>query len=263
MIVTVDQLKLIHYFYFVMGIFGLTNALFMGFGSPFLAIFLALYMVNSSVSWYIAHVARKKMSDYVVVNSLGFFISHTLLTILTVAGTTLIWVSEIITDVYLLSALLMTNYFVFFLAGLWYCLMRLDFVRDLFTIYDSYVFTKSKGFIIKVKDKYQAYFGRSLVTDEEIREYKYGTIKEVDGNLMSAWRNKSKTQYVLECLGRIELSMTSHALERLREKISFLRASAEGQNSIKRAEEQLREKERNMMEYEKAFYRKTGESELL
>lgn len=262
MIVDVKQLKLAHYFYFVMGIFGLTNAFFVGTGSPFMPIFLAFYTVNSAVGWYIAHVARRKMSDYVVVNSRGFFINHTLLTIATVAGTTLIWVSGVITDILLLNILIGVNYFALFLAGLWYCLMRLDFLRDLFTIYDNYIFAKSKGFIIRIKGKYRAYFGRTLVSDNDIREYRYGTIKEVDDNLVSAWKNKSKTKYVLECLGRIELSMASRGLEKMRERLTFLGSSAGDQGSIERADEQIREMERDIMEYEKEFYKRAGESGL-
>jgi hypothetical protein len=265
MIVTVNQLRLIHYFYFVMGIFGLANAIFMGFGSPFSMLFLAFYAVNSGISWYMAHVARRKMSSYVVVQSLGFFISHTILAVLTVGGTTLIWVSGIIPDIQLLSTLLTANYFAVFLAGLWYGLIRADFIRDLFTIYDSHIFKKAKAFIIRIKEAYCDFFGRQLVTVEEIRDYRYGTIGEVDENLISAWKNRKKLQYVLECLGRIELSMARHALQRLREKISFLRMTPGNENEkpIARAEGKLHDRENEILKYEKTFYRKTGESELL
>jgi len=265
MIVTVNQLKLIHYFYFAMGIFGLTNSVFMGFGSPLSMIFLAFYAVNSGVSWYMAHVARRKMSSYVVVQSLGFFINHAIVTVLTVGGTALIWVSGLIPDLHLLSTLLMANYFAMFLAGLWYGLIRADFIRGLFTVYDSYLFKKAKAFIIRIREAYWDFFGRQLVAEGEIQGYEYGTIREVDENLLSAWKNRKKLQYVLECLGRIELSMARHALQQLREKISFLRMTpgSEREKPIARAEGELQEKENEIMRYEKAFYRKTGESELL
>jgi hypothetical protein len=266
MIVTVNQLQLIHYYYFIMGIFSLTNAFFMGFGSPFSLIFLAFYTLNSLISWYMASVARKRMSDYVIVQSLRFFMTHTILTILTVGGTTLVWVSGLIPDIFLLNMLLMANYFVLFLAGLWYILTRTDFVGSLFTVYSSRLFRKSKGFIIRVKETYWDFFGRQLVTEEDIKNYKYGTISEVDENLISAWKNRGKLQYVLECLGRIELSLARHALQYLREKLSFLKtsqSSAENERLINRTESELSEKQRDIMEYEKAFYKKAGESQLL
>lgn len=265
MIVTVNQIKLIHYFYFVMGIFGFTNAIFIGFGSPFSVLFLAFYAVNSGISWYMAHVARKKMSSYVVVQSLGFFINHAILTVLAVGCTTLIWVSGLISDLYLLNTLLMANYFVVFLAGLWYVLIKADFIRELFKIYDSYLFKRAKAFIIKIKRAYWDFFGMQLVTDDEIQDYKYGTIGEVDENLISAWENRKKLQYVLECLGRIELSMARYALQQLRERISFLRMTPDNEqgNPIETAERELHDKENEIMKYEKAFYSKTGESKFL
>jgi hypothetical protein len=265
MIVTINHLKLIHYFYFFMGIFGLTNAIFMGIGTPFSMIFLAFYAVNSGVSWYMANVARKRMSDYVVVQSLGFFIKHSILTVLTVGGTTLLWFSEIITDLNLLSSLLTVNYFALFLAGLWYGLIRMGFVSSLFTIYDSYLFRKAKGFMIRIRKAYMDFFGRQLVTESEIRDYGYGTIKDVDENLISAWKNRNKLQYVLECMGRIELSMARHALQELRERIILLLTSLDDERSrlVKRAELELRYKEGEIRKYEKAFYLKSGESEFL
>lgn len=158
----------------------------------------------------------------------------------------------------------MTNYFVLFLAGLWYTLTMTDFVRDLFTIYDSYLFKKSKGFILKIRTAYWNYFGRQLVTEEDIRRYKYGAIQEVDENLISAWKNRKKLQYVLECLGRIELSMARHALQSLKEKISFMGISPEDMHgNLARAEGELHEKESDVIKYEEAFYKRAGESGLL
>ncbi len=50
MIVTVNQLRLIHYFYFIMGIFGLTNAFFVGIGTILSMPFLVFYALNSAIS---------------------------------------------------------------------------------------------------------------------------------------------------------------------------------------------------------------------
>lgn len=265
MIITVDQLKLIHYYYFIMGIFSLTNAFFLGFTNIFSVIFLVFYVLNSSISWYVAAVARNRMKDYIILNSLKFFINHSILTAITVAGTTLIWVSEIITDIFLLNTLLLVNYFVLFFAGIWYALTRTDFVRSLFTIYDNYMFSRSKNFIIKTKEKYWNYFGRHIVSKEEIKKYKYGTNPEVDDNLRSAWSNKGKKQYVLECLGRIELSLARQALDLIRDKVSMLKSastSVEDENLLNLNEKMMKDREEAIMEYEKEFYRKAGESEL-
>ncbi len=59
--------------------------------------------------------------------------------------------------------------------------------------------------------------------------------------------------------------MARHTLQQLRESISFLRMTPDNErgNSITRTERELHEKENEILKYEKAFYRKTGESELL
>jgi hypothetical protein len=266
MIITVDQLKLIHYYYFMMGIFSLTNAILLGFTNIFSFIFLGFYILNSSISWYMAAVARKKMKDYIILNSLRFFINHSILTVITVAGTTFVWVSEIITDIFLLNALLMANYFVLFLAGLWYVLTRTDFVRSLFTVYDNYIFSRSKNFIIGIKEKHWNYYGRQIVSKEEIKKYRYGTIPEVDDNLLSAWNNKGKKQYILECLGRIELALARQALDLIRDKVSTLKSTStnvEDENLLILNEKIMKDREEAIMEYEKEFYRKAGEGGLL
>jgi len=265
MIITPRQLKLIHYYYFAMGIFGLANAFFIGIGSPFSIIFLAFYVFNSAISWYIAHVARRKMSGYIVVQSIGFFIWHILLSVITVGMTTLVWMSGIIPEVGLLTAMMMANYFVLFMAGLWYLFTRTDFVSGLFTVYDTYLFKKSKEFMLRIKRKYRGFFGRDIVTDDEIRNYEYGTIQEVDDNLISAWKNKSKLQYVLECLGRIELSLARHVLQYLREELSSLRSSNDPDSIrlARRAEKEIADRSKDIAQFERNFYKKTGESEFI
>ena len=265
MIVTVEQLRAIHYFYFAMGIFGFANAFFVGLGSPLSMLFIAFYIVNSAVGWYMAYVARKRMAKLVVVQSRGFFITHTVLALLVAGLVSLIWASAAIPEIQILNMVLVANYFAAFLAGLWYAATRAEFVKDLFMIYDNYLFRKSKRFIITMKYAYRDFFGRQIVSDDEIRRYKYGTIEEVDDNLMSAWRNRKKIQYVLECLGRIELYIARHSIDLLKEKISFLITSPDSghRNQVGRVQRELRERERKILEYEKVFFHKTGDSEFL
>ena len=266
MIITIRQLKLIHYYYFAMGIFGLTNAILIGFGSIFSIIFIIFYVLNSGVSWYVALVARKKMTDYVIVQSLGFFVRHVAVSVLTVGATTLFWISGLVPDAGLLNTMLMANYFVLFVAGLWYMPPRTDFVGELFTIYDNYLFKKSKSFMLGVRRAHREFFGRELVTETQIRDYEYGTINDVDDNLISAWKNKSKMQYVLECLGRIEISLSRFALKIMREKLFFLGGLSdtyENQKLRDDAKRELAEREKDVNEFEKSFYRKTGESEFI
>jgi hypothetical protein len=139
-------------------------------------------------------------------------------------------------------------------------------VRSLFTIYDEYVFNRSKNFIIGIKEKNWNYYGRQVVSKEEIKKYKYGTIPEVDDNLLSAWKNKSKIQYVLECLGRIELALARQALELIKGKVSMLKSTSttvEDENLLILNEKMMKDMEETIIEYEKEFYRKAGESELI
>ena len=266
MIITLRQLQFIHYYYFAMGIFSLSNAFFIGFGSPFSLIFLAFYGTNSAVAWYMSMVTRKRMKTYVVIQSLGFAIRHVIVTVVTVLATAMVWASGVIPDVGLLNTLLMVNYFVMFMAGMWYVITRTDLTRGLFQIYDDRIFRKSKKFIIKMRYAYHNFFGRQLITEHEIRDYKFGIIKEADENFVSAWKNRKKLQYVLECMGRIEIALARYALSILKETIDDLRREPPSEQNIrliKQSENEARDEEHDIMEYEKEFYRKSGESEFL
>jgi hypothetical protein len=260
MIITVKQLKLIHYFYFVIGIFGLTNAILLGVGSLFSLIFLGFYIANSGVSWYIAYVARRKMRDYLVVQSSSFFVNHTLLTLVTVALTIAVWVSGLITDLVLLNSLLLINFYVLFMAGMWYALTRTDFVSELFSVYDNFVFGRSKEFIIGIKRKNRGIFGSDLVTDKSIRDYKYGTIQEVDYNLVTAWKNRKNKKFAIECMGRIQLTIASKAIDKIQEDLFALGGLPdryENQKLIKQTKEEIKRRERDLMYFERNFYKKT------
>jgi hypothetical protein len=260
MIITIRQLQAIHYYYFCMGIFSLSNAFFMGFDSLFSFIFLGFYAANSAVAWFVANVSRKRMKDYIVIQSRGFAIRHVAATVLTVIATTIIWSSNAIPDVGLLNALLMANYTVMFLAGMWYVITRTDLSRELFAVYDNHAFGRSKSFIIRVRQVHWKMFGRHLVTESDIRSYKYGSLKGVDENMTDAWRHRKKMQYVLECMARIELALARRSLGELKERISSLKLSPESRDNlrlIRESEQEYVQEERDIMEYEKEFYRKS------
>ncbi len=266
MIITVRHLQIIHYYYFAIGMFSLTNAFFIGFDSIFSLIFIVFYAINSGVSWYIASVARKRMKDYIILQSLVFSIKHIVVTVASVAVTTLVWVSGIIPDVGLLNTLLMANYFVLFLAGMWYMIIKTDLAKGYFTIYDNLKFRRSKEFIIKVRNEHNRFFGRELVTDNVIRAYRFGSVMEVDNNMISAWRNKDNLQYALGCMGMIELALARNVVDDLRGKVlqrGAMPSTPDNQRILSGSQRELEEEERDIMEYEKVFYRKTGQGEFL
>jgi hypothetical protein len=266
MIVTIKQLQAVHYYYFLMGIFSLINAIFFGFASLLSYMFIVFYVLNSIISWYVAWVARKKMSDYVVVQSAIYFIKHTILTLGLVAFTILIWVYDIIPNVLLLHLIIGANYFVIFLAAMWYGMSRFGFIKSFFTIYDSYVFRKSKGFILKLRSSNLGFFGREIISERDIDDYKYGSVDEVDDNMVSAWRNQDKKQYCMECLARIELALARQGLNYIRDKIAFLRSLPKNKQDaalLEDVEDDLIEKKVDIMEFEKSFYVKSGESKFL
>ncbi len=262
MIITVGQLRLIHYYYFAMGVFGAVSAFFVGLDSLFSLLFLGFFLVNSAVSWYMAFVSNRRMRDYLILESGRFLAEHTIVIAIVVAFASIAWTQLPIGDLVMLRTVMLANYFVLFIAGMWYGATKTDFVKGLFTIYDSYLFRKSKEFILKVKAAHRSHFGREIASDNEIRDYRYGSNSEVDSNLVSAWKNRSKKQYVLECLGRIELALARDALKFLRDEIRGLMVyeDSERKKMAGKAALELKRKERDIMEFEKAFYsRASGE----
>ena len=266
MMITIRQLQAIHYYYFCMGIFSLASAFFLGFETLFSVIFLGFYASNSLVAWYVAHVSRKRMKDYVVVQSKGFAINHVISTVLTVLAATGIWSSGLIPDVGMLNTLIMVNYMVMFLAGMWYVITRTDLTKGILQLYDNRVFSRSKKFIIRVREAHWKHFGRHLVPDRVFSGYKYGSVKEVDENMISAWKNKSKTQYVLECLARIEMALARKGMAKLKEQLNDLKRSPPSPYNnklIRETEAELATEQSSLLAYEKQYYQKTSEGKFL
>ena len=265
MIITPGQLSTIHYYYFAMGTFGFCSMFFIGLDSLFSLIFLAFYVVNSAVGWYVAYVSRKRMKDYIIPQTMDFFLRHTVITLFCVGLAAGVWSSGFFTDAFLLNSIIMANYFVLFLAGLWYAFTRMDFFKDLFRFYDSYMLRKSKELIIRTRDAHKGFFGRELVKKKDIESYIYGTSHDVDENLISAWKNRRKFQYVLECMGRIELSLARSQIEQAKDNLYRLKVSTDPveQRIARRNEQDIVGMERDVVRYEKEFYSKTGESDYL
>jgi hypothetical protein len=264
MIITVRQLQLIHYYYFIMGIFALSNAIFLGIGSPYFLLFIMFYIVNSTISWYIAVVARETMKNYIIIQSLAFAIKHMIATVAAVAIAAVIWMGGTMMEFSVLSALLMTNYMILFLAGIWYVLTRTDFAKKLFPLYDDYMFRRSRNFVIRTREKNWKYFGIRLITEREITNYKYGTLPDVDSNMLSAYRNRGQLRYVMECIGRIEMLLSQMLIERLSDEIKTARLMYRDGSSdwkLREMENMIIQERQNYKKFEMRFYEKTGEGE--
>lgn len=261
MIISVRQLKLIHYYYFAMGIFSFTNAIFAGIGTFLSYIFLVFYGIFLIISWYIAYVARKQLREYIIISSRSFFIKHIALTVGTVLLTSFIWIFGIIPEAEFLYMLMFANYLVFFMAGMWYILTRTDFVRSLFAFYDKRQFRKAKEFIIRTRKENFNYYGRELITAIDINEYQYGFIVEVDEMMESARDNRANKQYALECLGRIELALARKRLDVIGRKMTDMTAMAPTPVNLKelgKTQREFKDLEHDIIEFEKLFYEKSG-----
>jgi hypothetical protein len=263
MIITIRQLQLVHYSYFMFGIFSFVSAILLGLESIASQLFLAFYCMNSAISWYVAYVTRKRMSKYVIVQSMSYFLMHTLATLVTVAVTVSVWLLEVIPDLDLLHGIIAANYFVTILAGMWYAATRIEPVRRLFTVYDSYVFQKSRGFMAGLRHANKGFFGLDIASEKDISSYEFGKIKEVDSNMVQAWRNREKRQFCLECLARVEIALANESLKFIRNKIAYMRmlpASRADERLLRWTENELLEKKADIMRFEKGYYRKSGES---
>jgi hypothetical protein len=233
-----------------------------GFSAFYSLIFMLLYVGLFSFSWYVSWFMQKKMREFVIPNSLAFAAKHIFLTFLSGGLTFAIWFIGALKEELLISIILYMNYFVFFLAVVWYLIIRFGLVKEVFDVYDSRVMKSAKNLIIKTRDSRKDIFTRALVSSDSIRNYKPGSSPEIDEMILAAGKEKNSRR-LLRRITEIEIALSNQIIERLRRWVS--QASSKDaitpgdRRTITRYEQDIEEYARSSMEYEKAVVSKLPE----
>jgi hypothetical protein len=257
-----EYFEIIHYYYFSLGIFSFMCSIIFGFSAVYSVIFIALYIGLSSFSWYTSWFMQKKMREFIIPNSLSYAAVHVFFTLFVGGLTFGIWLLGALQEELLITILLYVNYFVFFLAVVWYLVVKFGVAKTLFDVYDSRVMKNAKNLIIKTRDTRKDIFTRTLVSNDSIKNYRTGSNSEIDEMLLNAWREKG-SQRLLRRITEIEIALSNQTVNRLRKWITETSSRGEmtpgDRVTVARYEQAIDEYAKASMEYEKNVVSKLSE----
>ncbi len=248
-----DSFQIVHYYYFCMGMFSFTAAIMFGF--PYSLFFIMFFILHSIISWYVSYFMQKKMNKFIVIQSGSYFISHFILTILTVGFTLILWYYQVFIELFLLESIIFINYFVLFIGILWYALSRIDVVNGLFAYFDSINFKRAKKLVIKKREDLGL---KKLVTDAIIDSYEPGSHLEVDSLIMSIWGKRKGN--IKERIYNLEMKLCTNIIDRYRNKIQKIKSktaiTVADMKLIESYERFIKNYEKEAIKYEELFSKK-------
>ncbi|MCX6814249.1 MAG: MFS transporter [Candidatus Aenigmarchaeota archaeon] len=249
-----EYFEVIHYYYFSIGIFSFMCAIIFGFSAFYSVIFILLYIGLSSFSWYTSWFMQKRMREFIIPNSINYAGIHVFFTLFVGGLTFGVWLLGVLKEELLITIILYLNYFVFFLAVVWYIIVKFGVVKEIFDVYDSRIMQNAKKLIIKTRESKKDIFTRTLVSSDNIKNYRTGSNPEIDELLLNAWREK-KSQKLLKRITEIEIAFCNQTVERMRKWIG--QTTSKGvitpreRDTITRYEQAIDEYAKASMEYEK------------
>ena len=257
-----EYFEVIHYYYFSIGIFSFMCAMLFGFSAIYSIVFILLYIGQSSFGWYISWFMQKKMREFVIPNSLSYVGKHVFFTFFVGGLTFGIWLLGALNEELLITVILYANYFIFFLAVVWYLTIKSGLVKALFDVYDSRVMENAKGLIIKTRDSRKDVFTKTLVSRESIKDYHAGSNPEIDELIIRAWKEKG-SEHLVKTVTDIEIALCNQLVVRLRKWISDTSSKAEitpaDRRGLTRYAQMVEEYARASMEYEKEVVSRVSE----
>jgi len=249
-----EYFETIHYYYFSLGLFSFMCSVIFGFSAVYSVIFILLYIGLSAFAWYTSWFMQKKMREFVIPNSFAYAATHVFFTFLVGGMTFGIWILGALNEELLITIILYVNYFVFFLAVVWYLIVKFGFVKALFDVYDSRIMKNAKNLVIKTRDSRKDIFTRTLVSSDNIKNYRTGSDPEIDELLLNAWRVKN-SQKLLKMIADIEIAFSNRIVNRLRkwidQTVSRGVITPRERDTITRYEQAIEQYAKASIEYEK------------
>jgi hypothetical protein len=252
MYIKVQHLQYIHYFYFTIGLFSLSNSILIGMGSPFSIFLIAFYAIFMVISWLVAIGVRRMIRDYFIIDSAASITKHVLLSVLASCSAVVMWVyldQALIVSVGIVSV----NYFALFMAFVWYVFYKTKMLEKVLQSYNNRVLKKCKGLFITTRDRKGM---PKLVSDNDIRDYRYSSNGDVDSNLLSIWTNREDEGKIMEIIGEIEIILATKKIELLKRYIVRASKIDHVPKELKDMDKRLLNLESRLMGYERFYHNK-------
>jgi hypothetical protein len=239
--IPVLYLKLIHYFYFSVGIFSFASAFVFGFYPSYALFFVVSYIVNSAISWYMSWWLYKRLKKQIIINSWKYVINHLIVTGIVMGVLAIVVLSNVMVrdvSVYnpvngdvtefkafspeIMDVFLTFNYFTLFLAIIWSLMLRFDFISKFFMTYNRYTLNKGKNVALKLRSKYGSRL-KSILPDSYIKDYKPGTVEKVDNILMSIVKINESDE--IRMVAELEMFFAEQRIMEMRKRIENLKSN--------------------------------------
>ena len=236
----ITYLQAVHYYYFGLSIMSFFTAFLLGFMPAYFLIFIALFGLNSVVSWFMSIQIYRKVKQLIVINSAKYLVKHFLLAILLIGGeiSLVFFAPEYITMV--VNIFMYLNFFTLFVVGMMYGVSRVHFVKKEFATQDVFKMRVSKNMMIQFRHKKGV--RPVFVTDQEIREYRLGTIDSLDKILTSISKDRGGGNMELR-VREFEKAFLESYLQITQKTVGFMRKGADTPESKKVMEELIKKAE--------------------
>jgi hypothetical protein len=249
-----EYMEILHYYYFSIGIFSFIASLSFSFSPVYSVIFILLYFGQSSFAWYLSWIMQKRMKMLVVITTWRYAAQHVLLTFLAGGLTLFLWFINAFNEGRVVEFVLYINYAVFFMAAIWYMVIRFGVVKALFDVFDERVLQSAKKLVISTRESRKDIFTRSIISKHAVLDYRTGSAPQIDELLMNAWREKGSDK-LLRRVSEIEMALCAVTVDRLRRWIE--RTESKGfvtpkeRETIRSYEQAIEEYAKASLEYEK------------
>jgi hypothetical protein len=248
-----EYFQTVHYYFFCLGTFSLTTSFLFTAYNAYGYLFLAFYVANSAIAWYMSWFMHTRMKTVFVIRMGRYAASHIILTILS-GGTSvfLYWIFALEFEA-VMTAFIMVNFFVIFLGLMWYALGKFKVAEKFFDWQDRGKLETGREMVMRYRSK----GGLRLVEDQEIMGYKWGSNADIDQLFMQVKMKSEKGNDFSDAVRDIEIKIGEIRIRELEGRIENLKKgqSMTDENLLQSYMGAVRSREKSMMEYEKEAVR--------
>ena len=253
-----EYFQTIHYYFFAIGIFTLTDAFLFSYSSMISYLLFGFYALDSVISWRISWTMQRRMKDLMVMQSRRYWSSHIILTVWSAGLAVALWLAFEADAEALLFSILMINFFLVFLGGIWYAFSRFRIAGRYFEWQEGKTIGSGKSALLSFRKKSRL----RLVDDQVISGYRKGAIPSVD-QLFSRMSGRQRGEDAAAIAGHfreIELKLCEARIRELERKLDSARKAGgrEAPRAAATYAELIDSYRKRVPEYDKAFNSRFG-----
>jgi hypothetical protein len=252
-----EYFQTVHYYFFCLGIFSLTSSFLFATYNAYSYLFMAFYVVNSAIAWYMSWFMHTRMKTIFVIRMGRYAASHVLLTVISGGAAVLMyWIFQIEFEA-VMTAFVMINFFVIFLGLMWYAIGTMKIASRFFEWQDRGRLQIGREMAMRYRTK----GGLKLVDDETIRDYRWGGSAAIDQLFMQVKIKSEKGEDFSDAVKEIEMKLSETRIQELEGKVENLKKKVEGKEDeglLQSYMGVIKSHERSMMDYEKEVLKRKG-----